>query len=73
MAARADLNVAPIPRLALSPAELGASLGKSEDYVAEHVAPELKWVRRGRCKLVAVTEVQRWLDESAARTLEGRP
>lgn len=64
-------DVAPIPRLAVSPVQAAASLGKSEDYFAEHVAHELKWVRRGRCKLVAVTELQRWLDESAARTLEG--
>jgi hypothetical protein len=66
-----DLNVAPVPRLAFSPAEAAAAIGKSQDYFAEHIAPELKWTRRGRCKIVALAELQRWLDESASRVLGG--
>jgi excisionase family DNA binding protein len=58
-------------RLALRPAEAAASLGVSEDYFAAHIASELRWVRKGRLKLVSVTELQAWLDRSAARTLEG--
>jgi hypothetical protein len=43
------------------------ALGLSDDFFREHIAGELRWVRRGRKKLVAVTELQRWLDENAAR------
>jgi excisionase family DNA binding protein len=62
---------APVPRLALSLSEAAASLGVSADYFSEHVAGELRWVRRGRLRLVAVAELDRWLDREAARTLDG--
>jgi hypothetical protein len=58
-----------VPRLALSPDEAVKALGVSRDYLDEHISPELRWVRRGRRKLVAVSELERWLAESAARTL----
>jgi hypothetical protein len=61
-----------VPRLALSPDEAAESLGVSRDYLDEHVAPELRWVRRGRRKFVAVAELERWLAESAALTLGDR-
>jgi hypothetical protein len=57
-------------RLALSPDEAAAALGVSRDYLDEHIAPELRWIRRGRRKFVAVKELERWLDREAARTLE---
>ena len=57
-------------RLALSPDEAAASLGVSRDYLDEHVSSELKWVRRGRRKLVAIKELESWLERSAARTLD---
>ena len=60
----------PVPRLALSPDEAAASLGVSRDYLDEHIAPELRWVRRGRRKFVAVAEVERWLERAAALTVE---
>ena len=59
-----------ITRLAYSPDEAAACLGVSRDFLDEHVAPELRWVRRGRRKLVSVRELEAWLDRSAARTLE---
>jgi hypothetical protein len=62
----------PIPRLALRTGEAAFACGCSEDYFAEHIAPELKFVRRGRLKLVAVSELQRWLDENAEHLFEGR-
>lgn len=58
-----------VPRLALSPDEAAKALGVSRDYLDEHISPELRWVRRGRRKLVAVSELERWLEESSARTL----
>jgi excisionase family DNA binding protein len=65
-----DRRVSPLPRLALSPDEAAASIGVSRDYLDEHVAAELRWVRRGRRRFVAVAELERWLERVAARTLE---
>lgn len=59
-----------IPRLALRPDEAAAALSVSRDFFDEHVADELRWTRRGRLKLVAVAELERWLAASSARTLE---
>ncbi|MHB1539276.1 MAG: helix-turn-helix domain-containing protein [Solirubrobacteraceae bacterium] len=61
---------AEVPRLALSPDEAAKALGVSRDYLDEHIGVELRWVRRGRRKLVSVAELERWLSESSARTLE---
>jgi len=55
------------PRLALRPSEAAESLGWSRDFFDEHIAPELRWIRRGRLKLVAVAELQGWLRRSAMR------
>jgi excisionase family DNA binding protein len=61
------------PRLALSPDEAAALLGVSRDYLDEHVIAELRIVRRGRRILIALAELQRWLDRSATRgTVAGR-
>jgi len=57
-------------RLALSPDEAAAAVGVSRDFFDEHVAPELRIVRRGRRKLIPVRELNRWLDESATATLD---
>ena len=62
----AALNV---PRLALTAMEAPEALGVSHDFFREHVASELRWVRRGRKKLVSLNELQRWLDENSARML----
>jgi len=59
-----------VPRLALSPDEAAASLGVSRDFFDEHIRDELRVVRRGRPILIAVSELQRWLQESAARALD---
>lgn len=63
-------STSPIPRLALSPDEAAHALGVSRDFLDEHVGAELRWVRRGRRKLVAIAELERWLSASAARTLD---
>jgi hypothetical protein len=59
----------PLPRLAVSPEEAAAALGVSRDFFDEHIAPELRVVRRGRRKLVGVGELERWLSESAPLAL----
>jgi hypothetical protein len=46
------------------------ALGVSHDFFREHVAGELKWVRRGRKRLVSVRELERWLELNAARVFE---
>lgn len=56
-----------VPRLALTASEAPAALGVSHDFFEEHIGPDLRWVRRGRKKLVSVREVERWLDENSAR------
>ncbi len=60
------------PRLAVSPDEAAAVLGVSRDYFDEHVIGELRVVRRGRWILVALAELERWLDRAAARATVGR-
>lgn len=56
------------PRLALSPDEAAGVLGVSRDYLDEHVIAELRIVRRGRRILIALSELERWLDRAAARS-----
>ena len=63
-------RVAPVPRLALTIEEACAALGCSWDFWREHVAPELRVVRRGRKKLVPVRELERWLEVHAEAVLE---
>jgi len=62
----------PLPRLALSPDEAASSLSMSRDSFDRYVKPELRLVRRGRLVLIPVSELERWIERSAALTLEGR-
>ncbi|HLE98809.1 MAG TPA: helix-turn-helix domain-containing protein [Gaiellaceae bacterium] len=54
-----------LPRLSVSPGEAAEMLGVSRDYFDEHVIQELRIVRRGRRILIALAELQRWLDRAA--------
>ncbi len=54
-----------IPRIALTPPEAAAAIGVGPDFFEENVAPELRLIRRGRKRLVPVTELERWVAESA--------
>ena len=60
-----------IPRIALRVGEAAASLGISDDHFRRHVAPQLKWVRTGRVKLVACSELEEWLRKSSQRIVDG--
>ncbi len=61
-----------IPRLALSREEAAASLGVSVDTFEKYIEPSIRLVRLGRLRLVPVTELGRWLDEHAERTINNR-
>jgi hypothetical protein len=60
---------ASIPRIALTPSEAAAAIGVGPDFFDANVAPELRLIRRGRKRLVPVTELERWTVESASRPL----
>ena len=53
-----------VPRLALTKAEAAEALGVSVDFLEQHVMPELRVVRRGRRRLIALRELERWLQQS---------
>jgi hypothetical protein len=55
-----------IPRFALTPPEAAAAIGVGPDFFEENVAPELRLIRRGPKRLVPVTELERWVIDSAA-------
>lgn len=57
-------------RLALSKPEAAAALSMSVDSLERYVLPSVKVVRRGRLVLVPVAELDRWLRENAAYTVE---
>jgi hypothetical protein len=60
-----------VPRFALTPPEAAAAIGVGPDFFEENVAPELRLIRRGRKRLVPVTELERWVAQAAsAPTLE---
>jgi excisionase family DNA binding protein len=56
-------------RLALRPDEAAEALGVSRDFFDSHVLSEIRVIRRGRLRLISIRELERWLDESSARTL----
>ena len=62
-------HLGPIPRLALTREEAAASVGMSLDSFERHVQPTLRLVRLGRMRLVPIHELERWLNDNAARTL----
>jgi hypothetical protein len=60
-------------RLAFRPSEAATAIGLSEDFFREHVQHELRWIRRGRVKLVARAEIEAWLASEAERVLPEEP
>ena len=62
----------PAPRLALNVEEACAALGVSWDFWHDHIAPEVRIVRRGRRKLVAASELQRWLDRNSELVFDAK-
>ena len=58
-------------RGALSPTEAAAWLGIARSTFYAEILAELRVVQLGRRKLIPVTELERWLDEHAARPIGG--
>jgi excisionase family DNA binding protein len=57
-----------LPRLSVSPDEAASMLGVSRDFFDEHIRSELRIIRRGRkLVLIPISELTRWIDNSAAR------
>ena len=62
-----------VARLAFRVSEAAQALGVSADFFCEHIAPELRWVRRGAIKIVSRAELEEWLEREASRTLGEEP
>jgi hypothetical protein len=60
---------ASIPRIALTPPEAAAAIGVGPDFFDVNVAPQLRLIRRGRKRLVPVSELERWVAESAEKPM----
>lgn len=60
---------APVARLAFGMEDAAEAIGVSADFFAEHIKPDLRITRRGRRQLVTVRELERWLEETAARVM----
>ena len=54
-------------RLGLTLDEAASAVGVSRDTFDRHIRHELRIVRRGRCLIVPVAEIERWLEREAAR------
>lgn len=65
------LNQAP-ERTPLTLTETGAAkkLGVSSGFFKAHVLPELRVIRLGSRVMVPLSELERWIDRRAARTVE---
>jgi excisionase family DNA binding protein len=59
-----------VPRIALTRAEAAASLGLSVDSFERYVQPDVRIVRRGRLRLIPVSELEAWTERNAARVLD---
>jgi len=65
-----DVVVQNTPRVTLSREEAASALGMSLDSFERHVQPDLRMVRRGRLRLVPVSELQRWAEQAAEKTIQ---
>lgn len=68
----ARLGQPPAAPASLTLTETGAAkrLGVSAGFFKSYVLPELRVIRRGSRVLIPVSELERWIDRNAARTVE---
>jgi hypothetical protein len=57
----------PVPPVAVGLERAAEALDMSATAFREQVAPEVRWVRRGRMKRVAVAELVRWVERNQER------
>jgi hypothetical protein len=55
-------------RLVYTPTGAAEACSVSDDFFRVHIAPELRWTRLGRKKLVTAQELTRFFEERAAST-----
>lgn len=60
-----------VARIAYTRAEAAHALGMSVDSFERHVQPYVRLVRRGKLRLIPLTELQTWLDDNAEQTVKG--
>jgi excisionase family DNA binding protein len=53
--------------------EAAEALSVLRDFFDQRIRHELRLIRRGRKVLVSVRELERWLEQNAALTLERNP
>lgn len=63
------IPTAPVPRVCLTRSEAAAAIGISLDSFERHVRPDLRIIRLGSLRLVAVAELERWAQDAAKRVL----
>jgi excisionase family DNA binding protein len=56
-----------VPRLSLGLDEAAAALGVSRDTLERHILPSLRVVYLGRRRLIAVSELQKFLEVNGVR------
>lgn len=68
MSAR-EVVAGPVPRVVLTRQEAAAALGISLDSFERHVQPDLKVIRRGSLRLIAVQELEQWAQDAGEMVL----
>jgi hypothetical protein len=66
---KAEVRSRDVTRLALSPDEAAIALGVSRSFFFAEILPSLAVARVGRRRLVPIREIERWLDQTAHRSL----
>jgi|tagenome__1003787_1003787.scaffolds.fasta_scaffold20979779_2 hypothetical protein len=69
-AARRRPHTAPVPRVALTREEAAAALGMGLTSFETHVQPHVRMIRRGKLRLVPLSELERWAESNAEGTLQ---
>ena len=59
----------PAPRVTVGRIEGAQMLSMSPDHFERYVASDLRVIRTGRRKLYLTSDITRWAEENAARTL----
>ena len=58
-----------VPRVALTIEEAALAIGMSKRSFERHVLPDLRVVRLGRIRLIAISELERWANATGEKTL----